>query len=60
MVQGFPVPLEPNKPVAFGPETQFIRLYAVNVAAKAGDHFPITLHFRKTPEATIEVMVQAR
>lgn len=60
MVQTFPVPLDPDKPVAFGPQTQFIRLYGVNVAARSGDHFPITLHFRNAPEATIEVMVQAR
>jgi periplasmic copper chaperone A len=59
-VQVFPLPLDPNKPVAFGPKTRFIRLYGVSVPAKAGDHFPITLHFKNTPAVTIDVMVQAR
>jgi copper(I)-binding protein len=60
MVQNFPVPLSPGKPAAFGPKTQFIRLYGVTTATKAGDRFPITLHFQHTPDATIDVMVQAR
>ena len=60
MVQNFPVPLPPGKPVAFGPQTVFIRLYGVNFAAKAGDKFPITLHFQHAPAADIDVIVQAR
>jgi copper(I)-binding protein len=60
MVQNFPVSLPPGKPVAFGPQTVFIRLYGVSAAAKAGDKFPVTLHFQRAPEATIDVIVQAR
>jgi len=56
---GFPLELPSGKPVALGPQGQFIRLTGLGRSYGAGDHFPVTFHFAHAPDATIEVMVQA-
>jgi len=59
-IQAFPLLLAPGKPLALGPQTQFLRLYGLGGSYKSGDRFPITLHFQHTPDATIDVIVQAK
>jgi copper(I)-binding protein len=50
--------LPPGKPVALNPNTQFIRFLTAHQSFKAGDRFPVTLHFFHAPEVTMDVVVQ--
>ncbi|MBI1273786.1 MAG: copper chaperone PCu(A)C [Alphaproteobacteria bacterium] len=52
------IPLLPGKPVALRPGGRHIMLFDVRQAYKAGDTFPLTLHFAQAGEAVVEVHVQ--
>jgi copper(I)-binding protein len=58
--RAFPLDLPPGKPVALGPETQFIRIYGVSSSYKDGDHVPVTFHFEHAGDAKTEVIVQGK
>jgi copper(I)-binding protein len=60
MTRTLPLELPPGKPVALGPQTQFLRLYGLNKAYKAGESFPVTFHFQHSPDATIEVVIEGK
>ena len=55
----FPIVLPAGKPVDFGPQTQFLRIFTGNQSYKAGDNFPITIHFQNAPDLTVPVPVQS-
>lgn len=46
--------------VTLGPETQFLRLTGGNASWKAGDSFPIILHFQHAPDVKVSVIVKAK
>jgi copper(I)-binding protein len=58
-VGALPLTLPPGKPVALTPQTQFLRFLGASKSFKAGDSFPLTLHFRNAPNVTIDVIVQS-
>jgi copper(I)-binding protein len=60
MTHDLPIALPPGKPVAFNPQTQFLRFYGVKQSYKTGDKFPVTFHFQQAPEITIDAYVETR